>query len=448
MLVYFEYNNSGEESFVTLWGLYLLGIFLLPLVAGVLRFRLGAAWELSTLITISLIPFILVKQNSKRSVSFALEAAGVIFFISFINISGYITYAHGVQLDEMMRQQIFNIEVRIIAESVRLFACFAIFRITLIFVNTIERAAEAVKWFVLAAIAQAVYGLYEFCVKITGLSRSMPLLKPREGAYIEIPRVYGTFFEPSQFGQFMLVSIFMTLILVHLTRFGFLPGDRFVRFRVLILALLIAMLALSVSRTAFAVALAVLLVKVTSDVISLSRRRLLSSGKWILAYVLVVSVGIYLVMLLVPYSIIDAWLFKTIFADANTLDENTGLARISGAAEYASEVLRIWLMHPLGIGEGMAIVEYGSLPFIFRLAMELGPIPFIGYVSTLIYIFTKVMANGARLPSLLPAYFAVVMIQFNYNTTNNAWIWFVMALLLGLSNLLGNAALARQGARL
>ncbi len=432
---------------MTAWRLYLLSIFLLPLVEGVLRVRLGAAWELSILIIFILIPVTLITLDPKRAFSLAIAVAGSILLISFVNVVGYITYAHEIRLDESLESQIFSVEARMVVESLRLFACFAMFLITIIYVNTIARAAEALKWFVLGAITQGFYGFYEFLVKTTGLSDAIPLLNDRSAGFSNILRPYGTFYEPSQFGQFMLVSIFMVLILVHLPQLGLRSRDRYFRWRACILALFIVMLALSISRAAFVVAVVVLLGKVAVDVISLSRRRLTNTGQWILVYALVGLAGVGLVAMLVPNELIEAWLFKTFIAGEETLDENTGMARAYSIAENARVVMRHWLAHPFGIGEGMAIMKYGSLAFTFRLAIELGPIPFLGYITLLIYIFARVVAGGALSYPLLPVYFATVLIQFNYNTTNHVWIWFVLALVLALSNLLGSGAPVRQGPR-
>lgn len=411
---------------------FLLVVLLLSLVDGSLRLRLGIGLELSVLGTLILFFFIFIPQGLHLANLLRLPITIFILLILFINLIAYYTYAREIIIDEYLFDQIYSVEARIFAESLRLFACFFIFLFTIFYVNTLDRALEALRFFLFGAALQSLYGFYEFVIKYNNLVGSWPLFNQRSTFFPEILRPYGTFYEPSQFGQFMLVALLMLLFSATLKNSPSILNKTKIFFPLFLFFMLI----LSLSRAAFLVGMIVLVVKVLADVLSLSRERIINAIKVVIVLFSLFFCVLCMVVIMVPSYLIDDWVFGTFIDSADSETINTGSSRIFAIYTGFQLVIQYWLAYPLGIGEGVSIFNHGAFPFIFRLAIELGVLPFFLYIVFVFYILVNLLARGVSTYQLMPTYLATILIQFNYNTTNHLWIWFVIALVFAYSRLL------------
>ena len=86
----------------------------------------------------------------------------------------------------------------------------------------------------------------------------------------------------------------------------------------------------------------------------------------------------------------------------------------------------------LGIGEGVISLQFGMIPFIFRLAIEKGVFIFVGYAIFISSIYIKgffYVKDKIIRTNMLLLLTGLIAIQLNYSSTNDPWIWFLFAML-------------------
>lgn len=399
--------------------LFYLIIFLLPFIQTELRIRIGAGWQLYIPLIFLLFFSLMVKINKFKNFVFLT----IILFISmlFSNIYGYylINNFYSLSMDQL--QQIQSIEAVMSVETFRWIACIMFFSITLFMTKNLLIYLKALRIFIFSVFFQALYGIYELIVKL--YLSFLPLLNIKAYSH-DTFRVFGTFFEPSQYGLFILVGItIFAYYLSLLKRINYqIQYDLLFKYQNIIFIILIIALFLSLSRAAMLIGIVLLLI---NFLISLFRANHLIKNLFIISFIA-----------------FFAYLYLFVFLDDNkretwfyllTSNEGNGLfARIYLVINDMYEFLILFFYNFLGTGQGTAIIlEQGMVPFIFRFFLENG---FFISISYLFFIFTIIRRAKKRhykftKKTLLISLITICLIQFNYNSTTDPWIWFLFALL-------------------
>lgn len=416
--------------------IYWVLILSLPVVDGVLRVRLGAGWEPSIILALCLFVGSLYIFNSSYCVRNIFLFFSVFFFLLLLsNFFGYFYYSDDLILSSEQMLQIRSVEARMLVESIRYLACLFVFLFTYFYLNTIKKIVSAACAFLCAAWVEGLYGIYEFTVKINGLAGYLPLLRGDQGNAHTILRSYGTFFEPSNFGQFMACSFLFYLGFIQFAKQidfdeGFLVRRKFLLFFVFFAAVL-----LSFSRTAFLGLFVGVVFKVSADFLSGHAGRMKAAVIWGFSSGVLILAAVVLVIGNVSEYYVDRWLSYTFDFSSDVDYENTALSRSQSFYDMALHLLKTIKDFPLGVGQGMAYLEYPFTPFIIRLPVEMG---FLSTSFFLVMIFVVVMSLFRR-SSLAycfsPAFVCLLLCLANYNSTNHVWLWFCFGFFFRLSKL-------------
>lgn len=194
-------------------------ILTLPWIKG-LTIKIGAQWELYIpLCWILLLRAWLKTSNPSFTQGFQkyyphafLLAAISLFSSAFTLLARQIP-----PLDPAQTFYFKNPWTLTIVENVRFLTCLAILLITLQLVSTEQKLLKTTWFFVVAATLASSIGLYAMIVSCYTLPLPMlssisieSFLKPG------VLRAYGTFYEISQYGSFLLVGLFLSLFLFHI----------------------------------------------------------------------------------------------------------------------------------------------------------------------------------------------------------------------------------------
>ena len=409
---------------VNLLGIFYLIVFLLPLIQTELRIRVGAGWQLYIPLIFLLYISILTKKRDFYNYFIMGNVLMLLMLVS--NFYGYYIYSD-YHLTQDLLKHIVSIEGRMGVESVRYTSSILFFLTTLYVVNNFSVLIKSLRWFLYASLFQGIYGIYEVIAK-TALT-FLPLVNSKayhHGTF----RVYGTFYEPSQYGQFMLIGILCLFLYKSLAKSHNLSvSDVLIKHYKKVYLVMSAGLMLSLSRAAFVATAFIMFVYLLASIFSLKRFITLISA----VLVIWLSFFIYLNHFLSEEES-RRWIYLLTSSSGNGL-----LARIERTFIGIYAILTRMVQHPLGIGQGVAILMSGTMPFMFRLVIESGVLVWIGYIVFLFNVWFRNIfhiKNTEIKINLLLLYLALLIIQFNYSSDNDPWIWFLLAILFKVSTIL------------
>jgi hypothetical protein len=416
---------------INLLSLFYFIILLLPLIQTELRIRAGAGWQLYIPLIFLLYFSILVKKKDFYNYSILIIVS--LIFISVSNLCGWYLYKD-FPLTSSLLQQIKSLEARMGVETVRFFSSILFFFLTIYFIKDINVFQKSLKYFLYTAFFQAIYGFYEFISKI--FINILPLLNSKAYSHGTF-RVFGTFYEPSQYGQFMLISILVLVLYKSFIKiFFFNNNDFFIKNYKKIFLFMLLMLFASFSRAAM---LSGIMTIVIYFIFSMTNIKKVSQ---IFGFILLLSLLFFtIIKISLTQKELDTWLFL-LTSDTG----NGGIARINGIF-YNLYLSWIFLLKNfLGIGEGSMIIQFGMIPMFPRLLIENGI--FIGlfyilFLIKLVFNTKKIIIKQLRINFYI-LIGGLIIIQMNYSSDNDPWIWFLLALLYSFPKLLKNHILQKE----
>ena len=409
--------------------LFCLIVFLLPIVDGMIRIRIGAGWEyyipLVMLVTAAMVARHSLRYRVRINRYFTYFSAGAVF-VSISNVAGLIRMA-GVELDPGIVSQVHSPIARMTVETIRLGVSGLVLLLCVTLIDSWTCLLRVLRAFIYGALLQASYGIYEVVVKLLALG--MPLVNTRSVDRSNIVRSYGTFYEPSQFGQFMLIALLCFGLFQ--TIYGSQSELKLVRWRGVAFGVLIAGLVTSLSRAAFFVGAGCLVLTflLQRDGRGLRRTLLLVVG-------ILVVFGSAMVLYWNYRDEGDFARWIDLFATQGTY-ENLVTTRFRTMGETLRRSTVDMIRYPLGIGTGMAIFEYSTVGVPFRFIVEYGVV--LTLVATALFFrcgraiwLVRRARVGGR---LLVLFVALAGIMFNYNSVTHAWIWFVFGIVMVVSRI-------------
>ncbi len=405
-------------------------VFLLPLVDGMLRIRIGAGWEyyipLVMLVSASMVARHSLRYRVRINRYFAYYFAGSVL-VSISNIAGLVR-VEGVELDPVIVSQVHSPIARMIVETIRLCASGLVLLLCVTLVDSWTRLRRVLQAFIYGALLQASYGIYEVVVKLFAIG--LPLVNTRSIERSNIVRSYGTFYEPSQFGQFMLIALLCFGLFQAI--YGSHSELKLVRWRGVAFGLLVAGLVVSLSRAAFIVGSGclVLVFVLQKDGRGLRRTLLLVVG-------ILVVFGGAMVLYWNSRDEGDFGRWLDLFVTQGAY-ENLVMSRILTMGETLGRSAADMIRNPLGIGTGMAIFEYSTIGAPFRFIVEYGVVlTIVGAILFLRYGWTMWRGRSGRSGDRLAVlYIAFTAILFNYNSVTHAWTWLVVGIMMVASRIL------------
>ena len=406
------------------WHVLLLIVLTLSLVDGSLRIRIGAGWQISTIMTIFLLMHVftkgIVKRHKVNTFVFAL-VSGLIIISSAI---GFLSYSDSIKISTLIASQVSSIEERMFVEMIRLISGIAIFFLITIYIDSKEKLLEISKYFIYGSLLQAFYALYEFSVKFTGMVGYLPLFRGGDEHVANLPRAFGTFYEPSQLGLFIVVSVFVymwylsSLKVVHMNN----NTQTLYKRRYLFMFILALALLASLSRAGLIVFIASY-----SIYILLNIERLFKKPTYILMAIFFSWIFYELAIVLYGENYFISWWNLVYHADKDT--GNSIASRLNGLPTYFQIVTKVLLSSPFGSGVGNLMFTYSMVPFFFRIIGELGIFITVLYFSALTYMLVKIKTFRHSRSELFILFISIILTQLNYNTIGHQWIWFVMSLI-------------------
>lgn len=405
-------------------------VFLLPLVDGMLRIRIGAGWEyyipLVMLFSASMVARHSVRYRVRINRYFAYFFAGSAL-VSISNVAGLVG-AEGVELDPVIVSQVHSPIARMIVETIRLCVSGLVLLLCVTLVDSWTRLRRVLRAFIYGALLQASYGVYEVLVKLFAIG--LPLVNTRSIERSNIVRSYGTFYEPSQFGQFMLIALLCFGLFQAIYRSQSEP--KHVRWRGVVLGLLIMGLVASLSRAAFFVGTGCLVLTVLLQRNGRELRRTL-----LLLVSIFVLFGGSMVLYWNSRDEGDFGRWVGLFATQGNY-ENLATNRFRTMAETLRRSTVDMIRRPLGFGTGMAIFEYSTVGVPFRFVVEYGVVLTV-IVAVLVFRHCRAiwLVRGGRVGDRLAVlYVALLAILLNYNSVTHAWLWLVVGIVIVVPRLL------------
>lgn len=408
----------GSTS-VSVRQIFLLMIFLFPLTKG-LTLRIGAQWELYLFLALILLSWALLKGIvlGRNGIDHNIIMAFMFFTVSIISSS--LAYVIGDYIPTLTLQQTEYYKSAIlllVVENIRLLACVSVFAVTLLLVRNRDTFFRAIRIFVYGATMEACIGIYEMVTKVFSLP--LPFIPDTKGEETLL-RSAGTMYEPSQYGSFLLIAVFLNWMLINQNKYDKLLW--------VTLVLILVGFVFSFSLTAMVVGSVGLLI-----LLGLTRK----------VSVFVVRTIVLLLLGLFVYEGISSVEGFSLILD-NRIQRIVNADMANSLVQRVNAGFRIndWmLMNPiLGIGQGIAVLYSGMLPMAFRIPTELGILGTIFMILICLSAFVgvwqvrKVDMLKKFFPFLLATYVTLLGVSFNYNTSNDGWIWFVLALFVSLKN--------------
>jgi len=399
---------------INIYNIYFTIILFLPLIQTELRIRIGAGWQLYIPLIFLLYFIILLKR--KNFLNYFLLITISVIFISISNFYGLYLYKD-FPLTVDLLQQIKSLEARMGVETVRFFASILFFFITMYLIKNLYILQKSLKYFLYASFFEVTYGFYEFISKV--FLHFLPLLNTKaysHGTY----RVFGTFYEPSQYGQFMLISILVLMLYKSLLKISNENRtDFFLKHYKKVFVFMILALFLSFSRAAMLSGIIVISIYVIFSMTNIKRIFQVLSFIFVLILLFFIVIKISLTQ-----EELDTWLFL-LTSDTG----NGGIARINGVF-FNLYLSWIFLLNNfLGIGQGSLILQFGMLPMFPRLLIENGI--FIGLLYILFLIKLLLNTRNITLKRIRINFYVLIagliIIQMNYSSDNDPWIWFLLA---------------------
>ena len=402
---------------INILSLFYFIILFLPLVQTELRIRAGAGWQLYIPLIFLLYFIVLLKRKDFYNYFILINIS--IIFIIISNFYGLYLY-RDFPLTSNLLQQIKSLEARISVETIRFLASILFFFLTVYFVKSIYIFQKSLKYFLYASFFQVIYGFYEFISKV--FIHFLPLLNSKaysHGTY----RVFGTFYEPSQYGQFMLISILVLVLYKYLTTtlMTNYKYDFFIKHYKKIMIFMLVALFLSLSRAAMLSGIIVLTIYFILSMTNIKKIFQIFSFALLLALLFFIVIKTIL-----SENEFDAWLYLL------TSDTGNGaIARINGVFNNLYLSWIFLLENFLGIGQGSIVIQFGMVPMFPRLLMENGVFFGLAYILFLVKLVLNIR-NISIKRIRINFYILIaglVIIQMNYSSDNDPWIWFLLAMI-------------------
>jgi hypothetical protein len=408
-------------------------VLLMPLIKG-LTLHIGAQWEPYLFPTYLLGIWLFFSGQVPRRTELGLLL--VLLLNSAAATTIHLTVADLPKMDPVLVAQLVSRPVLAAVEHTRLIGCCLMFLIVQRFVQTREDVVQLLSWFTQSAILAALLVVYEVFVRVTGAP--LPLLNPKVTFLSSSGRAFGTFYEPSTAGDFFLCGI-LALFAVYAAK-----PIRLRYFVPQVGVLVFALLSCSSLTGLLAGAAALVTIFLGSPVSQRVMRRVLVYTTFIAAG----AVAVFYVFPTIRYHVEDR---VSRLTKAPSVDEAgfnlTQRIDLLFNPDYAT----IPLYNPInGIGAGMCSAEFGSYPMFFRIPTEFG---LIG-CGVLALLYLQAVIGAARCyassfapiaPFLSGMIVAMTVFFFNYNTTNDGWIWFLASVLISTKYVAGSEPVARAG---
>jgi len=390
--------------------LFYLSVFFLPLVDSVLELRVGAGWEIY--IPLIFISFFITPQifNYRISLVFILAVISVVTsgIVGLLLVDGNIS--------ENLRSQVHSPEAGIFVESIRFTASIMLFVLSVYFFKNEKIFKTALAIFIFSASLEALYGVYELFIKIYYSSDYLPLLSQRAVERTTNIRVWGTFYEPSQFGIYMLMSLLV--LLIYLARYQCLAADFVIKYKYLFVFVLFAGVVISLSRAAFLVLLFAAVIYFI-----LVRQNFYKKLYSILLLTLLSSSIIFIYFYyLGEETFLQGWFYKY-FESSKLMHDSIG---------YLSYDYSLFFKYISGIGQGALLLytESGT-NYMARFIIESGWFALVVYT----FIYGKNLYQLFRMDrSTVNVLFIVLLLSFfaitiKYNSSTHSWTWFLLAII-------------------
>ena len=433
---YIQNNNFMKQLIYTInkilsirlniYKIYFTIILFLPFIQTNLRLRFGAGWQLYIPLIFLLYFIILLKRKDFYNY-FVLITISIIFILvsDFYGLYLYRDFS----LSSNLLHQIKSLGARISVETIRFLSSIIFFFLTIYLIKNITMLQKSLKYFLYTSLFQAIYGFYEFISKV--FFHFLPLLNSKaysHGTY----RIFGTFYEPSQYGQFMLISILVLILYKSLTTVVIknYQYDFFIKNYKKILFFMLIMLFFSFSRAAMLSGMIVIFVY---SILSMKNiKRIFQIFGFI--FILALSFFIFIKINLTEKEL-DAWIYLL------TSDTGNGaIARINGVF-YNLYLSWVFLVNNfLGIGQGSIIIKFGMLPMFPRLLIENGVFIGLAYIVFLMNLIlnTRNLSIKRLRINFYILIVGLIMIQMNYSSDNDPWIWFLLAIIFKSKYILNN----------
>ncbi len=411
-------------------------ILLMPLIKG-LTLHIGAQWEPYLFPTYLLGIWLFFSGQVPRRTELALLL--VLLLNSAAATTIHLTVAELPKMDPVLTAQLKSRPILAAVEHTRLIGCCLVFLIVQRFVQTRDDVVQLLSWFTQSAILAALLVAYEVFVRVT--RAPLPLLNPKVTFLSSSGRAFGTFYEPTTAGDFFLCGI-LALFAVYAAK-----PIRLRYFVPQVGILVFALLSCSSLTGLLAGSAALFTIFLGSPVSQRVMRRVLVYTTFIAGG----AVAVFYAFPTIRYHVEDRFSRLT---KAPSVDEAgfnlTQRLDLLFNPDYAS----IPLYNPInGIGAGMSSAEVGNYPMFFRIPTEFG---LVGCgVLALLYCQAVIGATRSYSSSLAPLapflsgmLVAMTIFFFNYNTTNDGWLWFLASLLISTKYVAGGQPAARAGMQL
>jgi len=403
---------------INIYSLFYFIILLLPLIQTELRIRLGAGWQLYIPLIFLLYFLVLLKKKDFYNYFIIINISIIFTIIS--NFYGLYVYGN-LTLSSALLEQIKSLEARMSVETVRFLVSLLFFFLTIYLVKNIQILQKSLKYFLYASWFQIVYGFYEIISKV--FIHFLPLLNSKANSHGTY-RVFGTFFEPSQYGQFVLISILVLILyksLFNLLIFQNPLNDFFVRNYKKILTFMILALLLSFSRAAMLSGLIVIGIYLILSITNIKKVLQIFGFLFFIGLLFFIVIKISLTS-----QELDAWIYLL------TSDTGNGAVARINLVFYNLYLSWVFLLENyLGIGQGSIVIQFGMVPMFPRLLIENGI--FIGLVYILFLMKLVLNARNIVIKKIRINFYILIagltIIQMNYSSDNDPWIWFLLAII-------------------
>jgi hypothetical protein len=378
--------------------IFYLIVITLPFVDGYLKLTAGARWEIYT----PLIFFLLLLTPESLKIKEFKYFLFSIVSILMSNTYGLLYISSDLELKIV--QQIYSREARMLVETVRFVTCISLFLLTVYFFKRDSVRRNSLRLFVFTAFFLTLYAYYEVLIKSMSLVGHFPLLSARAVERISNIRAWGVFYEPSQFGMYIAVSI--SIFFVYKRDYGRYARNFLIKYHHIVVILLVSGVILTLSRAAMLILIPVLLIYLFSY-------KALTSKVF---YILSISTIVFLYFYLTDSSrTFQHWYGSHVSNDKVLTD----------TLEYLFIDFSLLFENWPGLGQGMylLLIETGS-SFFKRIIIENGLLFSLAFFLLFIRNFYWLFRNKDWPMYVLLA--SLLVLTIKYNSSTHAWYWFVL----------------------
>jgi hypothetical protein len=391
-------------------------------VYGYLRIRIGAGWQLVFfplfLLFLHHLSTIGEKELSSPWSQFSYFLP-IALFLPFIlsNVVGLLGYDNSKIFD--IDNENITLYLSMFVNSIRYFFVLLFIYISLTFLKNSFRVNRAIEMFLFTSVMQGIYGIYEFLLKKNGV---YSFILNEKAVNNITPRPFGTFYEPSQFGNFIIASIL--LYFVYISYAKIINHNSFlVKYRKIAIIILFMSAILSLSRSAF--------LSFAISIVILSPYFLFKKETYKIIFTIfgclfLINLVYNLEFLLISY--------ENSFRIYESSYENTVLNRVDSILTLMSNMP----IHLVGVGVGVSDLLNMRVGAWFTYVYDLGMINFLFVGIIILNIFKSIITvrNKQLKYTLLLLHIYMVIILFSYDSYLHLWIWFLFIIMYIISSLL------------